>query len=378
MRAILLALLLMALTGCAQAEDALTLQTVNVGKADALILRSGADAYLIDTGTAESWGQLSRALHSQGIDRLTGVIVTHTDGDHAGGAAALAQSSVEVGTWYASRWYTCKESKHPVIQAAALRGQEVVWLSAGDALPLDGGTLAVIGPTAENPDKENNNSLVLLAEKDGVRLLLAGDMEFPEEKLLLARRLIPACEVLKVGNHGEDDATSVALVEAVQPRLAVISTNTVEEPDTPSDRVMKLLTRAGTQIWQTQVAEAGVMVTVSGGAAAAVYAATPVLPAPDEGVMIVAKGEDDTIRLRNTSGKAIDLTDWFIRSERGGEIFVFPQGAVAEPGQVITVVSRSSESSGDYLWPDTKVWHKSKADRAILFDRYGRAMDDME
>ena len=94
--------------------------------------------------------------------------------------------------------------------------------------------------------------------------------------------------------------------------------------------------------------------------------------------MIVAKGEDDTIRLRNTSGKAIDLTDWFIRSERGGEIFVFPQGAVAEPGQVITVVSRSSESSGDYLWPDTKVWHKSKADRAILFDRYGRAMDDME
>ena len=38
MRAILLALLLMALTGCAQAEDALTLQAVNVGKADALIL----------------------------------------------------------------------------------------------------------------------------------------------------------------------------------------------------------------------------------------------------------------------------------------------------------------------------------------------------
>ncbi|MGN0747147.1 MAG: ComEC/Rec2 family competence protein, partial [Aristaeellaceae bacterium] len=227
MRAILLALLLV-LTGCAHAEDAMTLQAVNVGKADALLLRSGEDTYLIDTGTAESWGQLSRALHSQGIDHLTGVIVTHTDSDHAGGAAALAQSSIGVGTWYASRWSTCKESKHPVVKAAAMRGQEVVWLSAGDALPLDGGTLTVIGPTAEDPDKENNNSVVLLAEKDGVRLLLAGDMEFPEEKLLLARRLIPACDVLKVGNHGEDDATSPALVEAVQPRLAVISTSTQE------------------------------------------------------------------------------------------------------------------------------------------------------
>ena len=378
MRTILLALLLMLLTGCAHAEDALTLQAVNVGKADALILRSGDDTYLIDTGTEESWDRLSRALHSQGIDHLTGVIVTHTDSDHAGGAAALAQSSIEVGTWYASCWYTCKESKHPVIRAAALRGQEVVWLSAGDALPLDGGTLAVIGPTAEDPDKENNNSLVLLAEKDGVRLLLAGDMEFPEEKLLLAQRLIPACDVLKVGNHGEDDATSIALVEAVQPRLAVISTNTEEEPDTPSDRVMKLLARAGAQVWQTQDAEAGVLVTVSGGTAGATYASTPVLPEKTAGMVIVDKGGDDTIRLRNDSAGTIDLTDWFIRSERGGEIFVFPRGAVAEPGQVITVVSQSSESSGDYVWPDTKVWHKSKEDRAVLCDSYGREMACME
>ena len=378
MRAILLALMLMALTGCAHAEDALTLQAVNVGKADALILRSGGDTYLIDTGTAESWDRLSRALHSQGIDHLTGVIVTHTDSDHAGGAAALAQSSIEVGTWYASRWYTCKESKHPVIKAAALRGQEVVWLSAGDALPLEGGKLTVIGPTAENPDKENNNSLVLLAEKDGVRLLLAGDMEFPEEKLLLAQGLIPPCDVLKVGNHGEDDATSVSLVEAVQPRLAVISTNTEEEPDTPSTRVLKLLAMVGAQVWQTQDAEAGVLVTASGGTAAAAYASIPSLPKADAGMEIVDKGEDDTIRLRNTSGEAIDLTDWFIRSERGGEIFVFPRDALVEPGQVITVVSQSSEGSGDYLWPDTKVWHKSKEDRAILCDSYGREMATME
>ncbi|MGN1019863.1 MAG: MBL fold metallo-hydrolase [Aristaeellaceae bacterium] len=378
MRAIGLALLLMLLTGCAQAEDALTLQAVNVGKADALILRSGGDTYLIDTGTEESWGQLSRALHSQGIGQLTGVIVTHTDGDHAGGAAALAQSSIGVGTWYASCWYTCKESKHPVIQAAALRGEEVVWLSAGDALPLEGGTLTVIGPTEEDPDKENNNSVVLLAERDGVRLLLAGDMEFPEEKLLLAGNLIPACQVLKVGNHGESDATSPALIEAVQPSLAVISTNTQEEPDTPSARVMKLLAAAGAEVWQTQDAEAGVLVTVSGGRAEAAWASTAPLPEASLGMEIAAKGDDDTIRLRNTSDQAIDLTDWFIRSERGGEIFVFPGGAVIQPGQMITVVSQSSEGSGDYLWPDTKVWHKSKEDRAILCDPYGREMADME
>ncbi|MGN0971441.1 MAG: lamin tail domain-containing protein, partial [Aristaeellaceae bacterium] len=148
--------------------------------------------------------------------------------------------------------------------------------------------------------------------------------------------------------------------------------------DTPSDRVMKLLARAGAQVWQTQDAENGVLVTVSGGQAEAAYAPAPVLPEEVMGMVIVDKGTDDTIRLRNTSGEAIDLTDWFIRSERGGETFVFPAGAVVQPGQVITVVSQSSEGSGDYLWPDTKVWHKSKEDRASLCDPYGQEAAAMD
>ncbi|MGN0747209.1 MAG: lamin tail domain-containing protein, partial [Aristaeellaceae bacterium] len=193
-----------------------------------------------------------------------------------------------------------------------------------------------------------------------------------------ARRLIPACDVLKVGNHGESDATSPALIDAVQPRLAVISTNTAEEPDTPSTRVMKLLAAAGAQVWQTQDAEAGVLVTVSGGQAEAAYALTPVLPEAVMGMELVDKGTDDTVRLRNASNEVIDLTDWFIRSERGGETFVFPAGAAAQPGQVITVVSQSSEGGGDYRWPDTKVWHKSKEDRAVLCDPYGREMAAMD
>ena len=41
-------------------------------------------------------------------------------------------------------------------------------------------------------------------------MLLAGDMEFPEEESLMAAGLIPHADVLKIGNHGEDDATSEA------------------------------------------------------------------------------------------------------------------------------------------------------------------------
>ena len=132
----LLALLLatMVLPGCAAAETAggLTLLALNVGKADCLLLESSGSVYMIDTGTAESWGVVSSALRQMDIRRLDGVILTHTDKDHAGGLWALAQSGVEVGAWYASAYYEgVKEKKHPAVLAAAA----VVFLLSARGLP---------------------------------------------------------------------------------------------------------------------------------------------------------------------------------------------------------------------------------------------------
>ena len=248
------------------AETALSLLAVNVRKADALLLRSGDSAYLIDTGTEESFARLYSVLKREGIDRLTGVIITHTDKDHAGGIAQLVDSDIEIESVYASAYYNKKkESKHPAVKALKGTGRSVVFLASGDELPLDGGSLKVLGPLEKDGEKENNNSLVLLAEGGGGSMLLAGDMEFPEEDSLLKAGLIPHADVLKVGNHGEDDATSNALIAAIRPSLAVISTNTDDEPDTPSPRVLRLLASWDIPVLVTQDTENGVLITISGG-----------------------------------------------------------------------------------------------------------------
>jgi len=248
------------------AETALSLLAINVRKADALLLRSGNSVYLIDTGTEESYGKLYSVLKREGIDRLTGVIITHTDKDHAGGIAQLVDSDIEIESVYASAYYNKKkESEHPAVKALKGTGRSVVFLASGDELPLDGGSLKVLGPLEKDGEKENNNSLVLLAEGGGGSMLLAGDMEFPEEDSLLKAGLIPHADVLKVGNHGEDDATSNALIAAVRPSLAVISTNTDDEPDTPSPRVLRLLASWDIPVLVTQDTENGVLITISGG-----------------------------------------------------------------------------------------------------------------
>lgn len=370
----------MLLGGCAAAQTApLTMIALNVDKGDCLLLQSGETLYMIDAALPENWGMVSNALHQLGVKRLDGAIFTHTDDDHAGGAKALAMSGIEVGKWYAPAYYTdVKEAKHPVAVAAALRGETVTWLKAGEELPLDGGRLTVLGPRSHNKDAENCNSLVLLAEGGGGRMLLAGDMEFPEEEELLAAGVIPRCDVLKVGNHGENDATSDAFAQAVKPGVAVISTNTVAEPDTPSDRVMKLLRRTGAQIYQTQNAPVGVLVELENGKTTVNTLSSGELPARNQSVLLSGKSaKQDSISVTNHGREAADISGWYILSEKGNEMFVFPE-KMLQPGETVTITSQSSDAKGDLTWPEKKVWHKSKADKAMLYDVYGRLIHEME
>ena len=245
----------------------MSLMAINVRKADALLLRCGQSAYLIDTGSKKNSDILLDALRKEGITRLTGVILTHTHADHTGGLKALLESEIAVENIYTSKYYVLKkeDGKHPVEKAAKKTDYEINYLAAGDTLPLDGGKLTVVGPLGLNEDAENNNSLVILAEGGGGSILLTGDMEFPEEDSLLKAGAIPHADVLKIGNHGEGDATSIAFVEAVQPSLAVISTNTEDEPDTPDPRVLKLLEDRNIPVLVTQNAEEGVLITFRNG-----------------------------------------------------------------------------------------------------------------
>ena len=260
--------MLLSAGGCVGTEEEspeLSLYAINVGKADALLLRSGKTAYLVDTGTEDSFPVLLKALLAEGITYLDGVILTHTHKDHAGGLEYLLESEIEIGQVYASGYYNKKEKKHPAVKALSALNREPVFLLSGDTLPLDGGTLEVLGPLVHDEEKENNNSLVLLATGGGGTMLLAGDMEFPEEKTLLDAGLIPHADVLKVGNHGNPDATGADFLAAVSPRAAVFTTDSDVEPDTPAVRIVNWLRNHGTAIYQTQETENGVLITLRDG-----------------------------------------------------------------------------------------------------------------
>lgn len=266
-----LAMLLIILpTFTATAQTDVQALFINIGKGDAALFFLGDSRYLVDTGRKEHFDQLARVLDVYGVTHLDGIIITHTDKDHVGGLKKLLKSGMQADCLYAGALHSEKSTEdHPVYEAAEKYEIPLVWLNAGDAVEAgDGCAFQVLGPLSLDPDKENNNSLVLRLTTPEGDMLLTGDMELPEEAELIGAGLIAQAPVLKVPHHGEDDATGQQLALLARPDWAIISTNTEEEPDTPDDEVLTRLWKAGANIAVTQNAQVGIMVIMQDGGVA--------------------------------------------------------------------------------------------------------------
>ena len=379
---VLALLLIAALLGGCGAESggsSVRLFAVNVGKGDALILKAGDWVGLIDAGKPRAMGRVRAALKGLGVEKLNAVFLTHTDDDHAGGLDWLAQSDMPVDNWYAPAMYTgVKEKKHPMVLAAALRGQAVQWLQRGDALSLPGGaTLRVLAPASLFEDKDDNNSLVMMLESGQGRMLLTGDMELPEEAELLGQGDDLRCAVLKVPNHGDDDTTSAEFAKAASARVAVISTDSQEKPGTPDPGVVSRLEAAGTTVVVTQDAGMGLLVTLEGGKAA--VKAVDIEAPPVSGPYIAdVDPDDDTIALGNSGSATVNLSGFYLFSDKGDELYAFPEGTTLSPGVTLTVGTNSTDGNYDLLWDDKKVVNKKKTDTFYLYDDYGRIVDSRD
>ncbi len=122
-------------------------------------------------------------------------------------------------------------------------GKENIKLAAGDNVKLCEGVYAeVLGPLEYNGDDDNDNSLVLRVAVNGGVFLFTGDMQFTEEFSLIEAGAELAADVLKVGNHGNKDATSGTFADAVAPEIAVISTDRKINP--PSRRIVSLFSKS--------------------------------------------------------------------------------------------------------------------------------------
>jgi competence protein ComEC len=237
-------------------DDRLRLTVLNVGQGDAILIETPAGhRILVDGGPSGPalMQALGRVLPHDGR-RIDLLVLSHGQDDHVTGFVELLER-YEVGgaaaaplqgeTAAYAAWRTELERRAVPLHVV----QSGHWLDLGRGIRLE--VLAPNDGAPEDVDDLNNNSLVVRLSYGEVSFLLTGDIEAEGEKALLDSGHDLNSTVLKLAHHGSDGSSTPALLDAVQPQLAVVSAGAENSFGHPSPTTRLRLT--GTRLLRTDL-----------------------------------------------------------------------------------------------------------------------------
>ncbi|MCP4654743.1 MAG: DNA internalization-related competence protein ComEC/Rec2 [bacterium] len=224
----------------------------DVGQGDAILLRDGPRALLVDGGgwpAGDLGGRvLLPALAEVGVRRLEAVALTHPDLDHCGGLVDLVHYLPVREIWMAPGWL--KGGCASQLLSAPGPRWRVMWRD--ERAHLGRWRLRALHPGAGERHGENDRSLVLMAEFAGRRALLTGDIEATGERDLV-RRLGDGlrADVLKVAHHGSKTSTTPQLLRCVRPRIGLVSAGQANPYGHPAPLILGRLEAHGVRVLRT-------------------------------------------------------------------------------------------------------------------------------
>lgn len=199
---------------------------LSVGQGDCTVLQQGDEAILVDAGPKTpiarngAGGQagsggfdageriVRRRLRELGVARVRGILLSHDDSDHTGGATAILRAFPAALAW------TGPQSRIPI-------GPRVRRLPPEGRMSF-GDLRLVWRYPASSAEIDNARSSLVAVEARGMRFALTGDSPTGVEEGVtsLANGTV---DVYKAGHHGSKNSGSAALLNALRPLFVVVS-----------------------------------------------------------------------------------------------------------------------------------------------------------
>ncbi|MGH7905663.1 MAG: DNA internalization-related competence protein ComEC/Rec2, partial [Candidatus Binataceae bacterium] len=231
---------------------------LSVGEGDAAVVRfPGSRVMLIDSGgaygSAFDPGQriVAPFLWSRKILHVNYIALSHPDLDHFGGFEFIARNFGPSQFWTSVN--ASPDQRYLALLVTLIERHIRLRLmdSRSPPLRIHGVTIRCVGPAPGEYGTRNDASMVLKIADGPASFLFTGDIESAGERAIISSGADLRATILKVPHHGSRSSSTAGFIEAVGPRLAVISLGYLNRYHFPASSVIARYRRFGAGILRT-------------------------------------------------------------------------------------------------------------------------------
>lgn len=234
-------------------KDDIIVHFIDVGQGDSILIQVNSKNILIDAGPKASENMLSSYLKQQKISKLNYVIATHPHEDHIGGMPYVIKH-IAVGAFYAPKVTINTSYFSDMVSALKSRKLKINIIKPGNCINLGKNTnFEFIAPNNSKYENLNNYSAVIKITFGNTKFLFTGDAEKLSEQEILDSGYDISCDVLKVGHHGSNSASSYDFLSKAAPKYAVISCGKNNEYGHPHKQTLTSLNKLKCTVYRTDL-----------------------------------------------------------------------------------------------------------------------------
>ncbi len=210
----------------------LSLTFIDVGHGTSILIETpDHESWLYDAGRLgdhqRSYQVIVDTLWAMRRSRIKGLILSHADSDHYNGIDGLTKRFTVDQLFSTSQVYSHSSPLlQQILAATRRRGVKHITWKKGAVLQGNGWSMLALHPPEQGvTGTDNANSLCVLMEFAGRRILLPGDLEPPGMQMLVSQAAT-SVDVLMAPHHGSLNSKSDTLLKWCNPQTVVISGST--------------------------------------------------------------------------------------------------------------------------------------------------------